>query len=597
MEADMTRKAEEPIAIKGGEFLIADRAPDDIFMPEDISDEQRMFARTAEEFLRKEVIPREDEIYAKNYTTHRELMRKAGELGLLSIDIPEAYGGLGLHKVSSAIVGEQFALQASFAGTQSSHVNIGTLPIVFFGTEEQKQKYLPQLATGEMIGAYALTEPHSGSDALAAKTKAVLSEDGQHYILNGQKMWITNGGFADLFTVFAKVDGEKFTAFLVERGPGLTSGHEEKKLGIDGSSTTALMLEDCRVPVENVLGEIGRGHKIAFNVLNIGRLKLGARSVGAMKLALGQSIQYAKERQQFGQPIANFGLIKQKLAEMTMRAYVGEAILYRTLGMIDDALERADKDDAQQVLQVLEQYAIECSIIKVWVSEALGYVVDEQVQVYGGYGYSKDYPAERAYRDARIARIYEGTNEINRIVIATQLLRRAKSGELPLLEAAECVLNGADQSHDTMTLSVANIAFSDEVMMVRSAKAMTLAAIGNVAHAYGDNARNEQEALGLVSDMVMDVYAMESTLLRTQKLMLSRGRDSAAVQSDITRVFIREAMMRIERAARLIATETVDEKTDSTALIEDLIHRAPIKMTAARRRIADAVIAAGKYNL
>jgi alkylation response protein AidB-like acyl-CoA dehydrogenase len=593
----MTRKAEKPVAIKGGEFLIADRAPDDIFTPEDISEEQRMFARTAEEFLRKEVIPREDEIYAKNYATHRELMRKAGDLGLLSIDIPEAYGGLGLHKVSSAIVGEQFALQASFAGTQSSHVNIGTLPIVFFGTEEQKQKYLPRLATGEMIGAYALTEPHSGSDALAAKTKAVLSDDGQHYILNGQKMWITNGGFADLFTVFAKVDGEKFTAFLVERGPGLVSGHEEKKLGIDGSSTTALMLEDCRVPVENVLGEIGRGHKIAFNVLNIGRLKLGARSVGAMKLALGQSIQYAKERQQFGQAIANFGLIKQKLAEMTIRAYVGEAILYRTLGMIDDALERADKDDARQVLSVLEQYAIECSIIKVWESEALGYVVDEQVQIYGGYGYSKDYPAERAYRDARIARIYEGTNEINRIVIATQLLRRARSGELPLLEVAECVLNGADQSHDTMTLSVANIAFSDEVMMLRSAKAMTLAAIGNVAHVYGDNARNEQEALGLVSDMVMDVYAIESVLLRTQKLLLSRGTGSVAVQSDTTRVFIREAMMRIERAARLIATETADGKTDSTSLIEDLIHRAPIKMTAARRRIADAVIAAGKYNL
>ncbi|MEN3331594.1 MAG: hypothetical protein V7641_959 [Blastocatellia bacterium] len=593
----MTRKAEASIAIKGGEFLIADRTPEDIFTPEEISDEQRMFARTAEEFLRKEVIPREAEIYAKNYATHRELMRKAGELGLLSIDIPEAYGGLGLHKVSSAIVGEQFALQASFAGTQSSHVNIGTLPIVFFGSEEQKQKYLPRLATGEMIGAYALTEPHSGSDALAAKTKAVLSEDGGHYILNGQKMWITNGGFADLFTVFAKVDGEKFTAFLVERGPGLASGHEEKKLGIDGSSTTALMLEDCPVPVENVLGEIGRGHKIAFNVLNIGRLKLGARSVGAMKLALGQSIQYAKERQQFGQPIANFGLIKQKLAEMAIRVYVGEAILYRTLGMIDDALERADKDDAQQVLSVLEQYASECSIIKVWESEALGYVVDEQVQIYGGYGYSKDYPAERAYRDARIARIYEGTNEINRIVIATQLLRRARSGELPLLDAAECVLNGADQSHDTMTLSVANIAFSDEVMMVRNAKAMTLAAIGNIAHAYGDNARNEQEALGLASDMVMDVYAMESALLRTQKLMINRGRDSAAVQSDITRVFIREAMMRTERAARLIAMETADEGKDSTSLIEDLIHRAPLKMTAARRRIADAVIAAGKYNL
>ncbi|MFL6275339.1 MAG: acyl-CoA dehydrogenase family protein [Blastocatellia bacterium] len=593
----MTSKAEEIIAIKGGEFLTTDLAPEDIFTPEEISDEQRMFARTAEEFLRKEVIPREDEIYAKNYATHRELMRKAGDLGLLAIDIPEAYGGLGLHKVSSAIVGEQFALQSSFAGTQSSHVNIGTLPIVFFGTEAQKQKYLPKLATGEMIGAYALTEPHSGSDALAAKTKAVLSEDGQHYILNGQKMWITNGGFADLFTVFAKVDGERFTAFLVERGPGLVSGHEEKKLGIDGSSTTALMLEDCRVPVENLLGEIGRGHKIAFNVLNIGRLKLGARSVGTMKLALGQSVQYAKERHQFGQAIANFGLIKQKLAEMALRAYVGEAILYRTLGMIDEALERADKDDTRQVLSVLEQYAIECSIIKVWESEALGFVVDEQVQVYGGYGYSKDYPAERAYRDARIARIYEGTNEINRIVIATQLLRRAKAGELSLLAAARCVLKGADQTRDTMTLSVANIAFSDEIAMVSRAKAMTLAALGSVAQAYGDHARDQQEALGLISDMVMDVYAMESVLLRTQKLMLGRGAQAASVQSDITRVYIREAMTRIERAVRFVLTETTDEGKDSASLIESLIHRAPIKMIAARRRIADAVIAAGKYNL
>src|SRR5205085_661519 len=330
---------------------------------------------------------------------------------------------------------------------------------------------------------------------------------------------------------------------------------------------------DCRVPVENVLGEIGRGHKIAFNVLNIGRLKLGARSVGAMKLALGQSIQYAKERHQFGQPIANFGLIKQKLAEMAIRAYVGEAMLYRTLGMIDDALERADKDDAQQVLAVLEQYAIECSIIKVWESEALGFVVDEQVQVYGGYGYSKDYPAERAYRDARIARIYEGTNEINRIVIATQLLRRAKAGELGLLESAECVLKGGDHTQDTMTLSVANIAFSDEVMMVRGAKALTQMVFGHITQAYADAARNEQEMLALASDMVMDVYAMESALLRTQKLMLARGKESAAIQSDITRVFIREAMMRVERAARLVVAETASGGRDSTPLIEGLTHR------------------------
>jgi alkylation response protein AidB-like acyl-CoA dehydrogenase len=580
---------------KGGSFLIEDRDHGEIFAPEDITEEQRMFARTAEEFLRKEVIPREDEIYAKDYKVQRELMLKAGELGLLSIDIPERYGGLGLNKVSSAVVGEQFALQSSFAGTQSAHVNIGTLPIVFFGTEAQKRKYLPKLASGEWIGAYALTEPQSGSDALAAKTKAVLSEDGRHYILNGQKMWITNGGFADLFTVFAKVDGEKFTAFLVERGPGLVSGHEEKKLGIDGSSTTALMLEDCHVQVENVLGEIGRGHKIAFNVLNIGRLKLGARSVGTIKLSLQQSVQYAKERHQFGQAIANFGLIKHKLAEMTIRAYVGESILYRTLGMIDEALERVDKDDPQQVLRVLEQFAIECSIIKVWESEALAYVVDEEVQVFGGYGYSRDYPAERAYRDARIARIYEGTNEINRIVIGTQLLRRAASGELPLFEAAETVAGTVRVPADTLSMTRANVAFSEELLLVKSAKAMTLASTAAINRAYGDGARNEQEMIALIADMVMDVYAMESALLRTQRLLADRGIESMSVQADITRVFARDAASRVELAARAVASEISDEKCSS--VIDELAHRSPMKSIASRRRIADAVINAGRYFL
>ena len=589
----MTRTARQ--TIKGGSFLLDDLSASEVFTPEDISEEQRMFAATAEEFLRKEVLPRDEQIYAKDYATHRELMLKAGELGLLSIDIPEQYGGLGLHKVSSAIVGEQFALQPSFAGTQSSHVNIGTLPIVFFGTEEQKQKYLPKLATGEYIGAYALTEPQSGSDALAAKTKAVLSPDGDHYILNGQKMWITNGGFADVFTVFAKIDGDKFSAFIVERGDGLVSGHEEKKLGLDGSSTTALMLEDCKVPVENLLGEIGRGHKIAFNVLNIGRLKLGARSVGTIKLCLGQSVQYAKERHQFGQAIASFGQIKHKIAEMTACAYVGEAILYRTLGAIDDALEVVDKDDPQQVLRVLEQFAIECSIIKVWMSEALAYVVDEEVQIFGGYGYSKDYPAERAYRDARIARLYEGTSEINRIVIATQLLKRAKAGELALLEAANCLFAGDSIDSDTMTLNLGNLLFMDEVKMLTGAKAMTIAALASVDKAYGSKARDEQEALALISDMVMDVYAMESALLRTQRLVADRSEESAAVQIDITRVFVRGAAARVEQRALAVATETEDEKV--TSVIAGAGHEAPIKAIAARRRIADAIIAAGRYNL
>ncbi|HKV42462.1 MAG TPA: acyl-CoA dehydrogenase family protein [Blastocatellia bacterium] len=599
----MASETQTTAVIKGGGFLTEDLAFNQVFTPEDISEEQRMFAQTAEEFLRKEVVPREDAIYAKDYAVHRELMRKAGELGLLGIDIPEEYGGLGLNKVSSSIVGEQFALQASFAGTQSSHVNIGTLPIVFFGTEQQKQHYLPKLATGEWIGAYALTEPQSGSDALAAKTKAVLTPDGKHYVLNGQKMWITNGGFADLFTVFAKVDGEKFTAFLVERVPGLTSGHEEKKLGIDGSSTTALMLEDCLVPAENVLGEIGRGHKIAFNVLNIGRLKLGARSVGTMKLAFGQSLKYAKERHQFGQPISNFGMIKHKLAQMAIRAYVGESILYRTAGLVDEALHGVDHGNSGQVLRVLEQYAIECSIIKIWETEALAYVVDEEVQVFGGYGYSKDYPAERNYRDARIARIYEGTNEINRIVIATQLLRRARAGELPLFEAAGRALASSGGSAGSVpTVRAAadgpdSAGFAEEAMLLRAAKNMVLASIAASDRVYGENARDQQEILGSIAEMAAGVYALESALLRTERLVAERGPARAKIQTDIVRVFARDVACCVERAALAVETEMSEEGPGTDSEISRMARRAPFKSVAACRRIADSFIEAGKYNL
>ena len=417
--------------IKGGSFLFEDRRSGDVFTREEISEEQRMFAGVAGEFMRKEVLPRAEAIYGKDWPVTRDLLLKAGELDLLRIDIPEQYGGLGLDKVSSAYVGEQIAVMPSFGASLGAHTTIGTLPIVYFGTPAQRAKYLPKLATGEWIAAYCLTEPGSGSDALAAKTKATLSEDGTHYILRGQKMWITNGGFADIYIVFAKVDGEKFTAFIVERGPGVVSGHEEKKLGLDGSSTTAVMLEDARVPVENVLGEVGKGHVVAFNILNLGRLKLGSRNVGGMKFALENAISYAKERQQFGRAIAEFGLIRRKLAEMAIRCYVGDALVWRTLGMIDRALEAVDAADPMAALKAIEQYAVECSIIKVWTSEALGFVVDETVQVYGGYGYSKDYPAERAYRDARITRIYEGTNEINRMIIPTRLLKGAAKEELP----------------------------------------------------------------------------------------------------------------------------------------------------------------------
>jgi alkylation response protein AidB-like acyl-CoA dehydrogenase len=394
-----------------------------IFTREDLSPAQQMFGRIAEDFMRTEVLPHADRIYGKDWPFTRELLRKAGELDLLRIDIPEAYGGLGLDKVSSAYVGEKIGVMPSFAGSLGSHTTIGTLPLVYFGTKEQKERYLPRLASGEWIAAFALTEPESGSDALAARTKATLTDDGRFYVLNGQKMWITNGGFADLFTIFAKVGGEKFTAFLVERGMGVVSGREEPKLGLDGSSTTALILENVRVPVENVLGIVGEGHKVAFNVLNIGRLKLGTRNIGCAKQALNRAVEYAIERRQFGKAIAEFGLIRHKIAEMAIRCYVGDAMVYRTLGDADRALESVPAEDSERVLKTIESFAVECSINKVWSSEALAYAVDEAVQIYGGYGYSKEFPAERAYRDARITRLYEGTNEINRLIIGRRKRR------------------------------------------------------------------------------------------------------------------------------------------------------------------------------
>src|SRR5499426_1036487 len=403
-----------------------------IFTREDLSSAQQMVGHIAADFMRTEVLPVAEQIYAKDWKLTRELLLKAGELDLLRVDIPEAYGGLGLDKVSSAYVGEQIGIIPSFAGSLGEHTTIGTLPIVYFGNESQKEKYLPRLASGEMIGAYALTEPESGSDALAAKTTAVLDPDGRHYVLNGQKMWITNGGFADLFTIFAKVDGDQFTAFLVERGMGVVSGRDEAKLGLDGSSTTALMLDNVKVPVENVLGTIGQGHKVAFNVLNFGRVKLGARNMAGVKQALAHAVKYAKERRQFGKAIAEFGLIKQKLAGIAIRGFVGDAMSYRTLGDVDRAIDAGgDRADGQRVMKTIEGFAVECSINKVWTSEALAWAVDEGVQVFGGNGYSREFPLERMYRDARITRIYEGTNEINRLLIPTRLLKQSPEAFTP----------------------------------------------------------------------------------------------------------------------------------------------------------------------
>jgi alkylation response protein AidB-like acyl-CoA dehydrogenase len=580
--------------IKGGSFLFENRKPHEVFTREEISEEQRMFARVAEEFMRKEVLPRADQIYNKDWALTRELLVKAGELDLLRIDIPEQYGGLGLDKVSSAYVGEQIAVMPSFGGSLGAHTTIGTLPIVYFGTPEQRAKYLPRLAAGEWIAAYCLTEPSSGSDALAAKTKATLSPDGKHYILKGQKMWITNGGFADLFIVFAKVDGEKFTAFIVDRGPGVVSGNDEKKLGLDGSSTTALMLEDVRVPVENVLGEIGKGHVVAFNTLNLGRLKLGSRNIGGAKMALNNAIAYAKERHQFSRPIASFGLIKRKLAEMAIRCYIGDALVWRTLGIVDRALENIDTGDqsdgadgSMQALKAIEQYAVECSIIKVWTSEALGYVVDETVQVYGGYGYSKDYPAERAYRDARITRIYEGTNEINRIIISTRLLKAVKEGLPNIEEAISDILDRTQMDPgDEGLLYVGRI-----LANVKETARLALAAL---SLNYGEKLNEEQEALALVADIVSEAYAIESALLRTEKLIANRGLKESAAPLDMTLVYATDAADRVALNARNL-TAAVHQPEKLGAAFERLIIQRPINTIAARRKIADAITEAGRY--
>ena len=563
------------------DFLHSIPQCDHVFTREDLSPAQQMVGNIAADFMRTEVIPVVERIYAKDWALTRELLLNAGELDLLRVDIPEAYGGLGLDKVSSAYVGEQIGIIPSFAGSLGAHTTIGTLPIVYFGTESQKQRYLPKLASGEMIGAYALTEPGSGSDALAASTKATLTEDGKHYVLNGQKMWITNGGFADLFTIFAKVDGEKFTAFVVEREMGVVSGREEPKLGLDGSSTTALILDNVKVPVENVLGKVGEGHKVAFNILNLGRLKLGTRNIGSAKQALTRAVRYAVERRQFGRAIAEFGLIKQKLAEMAVCCYIGDAMVYRTLGDVDRALESIDQLDHDRVLKAIEGYAVECSINKVWTSEALATVVDESLQVFGGYGYSQEFPAERAYRDARITRIYEGTNEINRLIITTRVLRKGVHADVALDGAAK------------------DPTFISERDLLTRGKRLVITLLTHAQNHFGESLTTEQELLGFVADMIIELYASESGVLRTEKLLLNRDKDGCTVPIDITRVYVADAFDRLQHAAKQ-AVNAMPANREYGTLISDirsLCDQSPFDAVAARRRIADSVIGAGRYYL
>lgn len=583
--------------VKGGGFLIEEQTPESIFTPGDFNEEHRMIADTTRQFMDAEVLPRIPELENKDWKLARELVKKAAELGLVGANIPEEYGGLGLDQTSGAIIAENIGRSASFATTLGAQSGIGLLPILYFGTEAAKQKYLPPIAAGDLITAYALTEAGSGSDAMAAKATAKLSGDGKEYILNGEKMFITNGGFADIFIVFAKVDGDKFSAFIVERQEGCKSGAEEHKMGIKGSSTTPLILADARTPVENLLGEIGKGHKIAFNILNIGRFKLGAMCLGGMKLALQESVRYANERQQFGKSISSFGAIKSKLGEMAIRTWVGEAMIYRTLGMIEEGLGAvADSKDMDARLKAIEEYAAECSIIKVALSEYCDYVTDEMVQIFGGYGYSADYPAERAYRDTRINRIFEGTNEINRMLIPGRLMKAALSGRLALLPAAQALMDEI-LSPSMASFDLDESLLATEQKLAQNAKKVALMTLGTAAQKYMMGLSEQQEILMSVADIIMDTYAMESAILRTKKMAAAHGENAAAPYAEMTRVFCNDAVERIEADAKntLAAMADGDELRTLLAALRRFTRMTPMNTVAARQKIANAMIEANRY--
>ena len=580
-------------ARKGASWLLEETDGSSIFTPEKQTEEHRLMAQTVDEFVENEVMPQIDQLETKDWKLARALVRRAGELGLLGISVPEQYGGLDLDKASALVVSERMARSASLGATYGAQANLTIIPLVLFGTDAQKAKYLPGLVAGEMIGAYCLSESGSGSDALAARTRAVKQADGS-WILNGEKMWITNGGFADLFLVFAQADGDQFTAFIVERAFGVKSGNEEHKMGLHGSSTTPVLLQDVKVPADNVLGEIGKGHKVALNTLNFGRFKLGAMCSGGCREAIGQAARYAKQRKQFGHPISDFGAIKYKLGEMTARTYALESLMYRTAGLIDATVADAGGHGGPAIASALEEFAVEASIAKVMGSEVLDYVLDENVQIHGGNGFVKDYPAERSYRDARVNRIFEGTNEINRMLIPGMLIRRAVKGEIGLIPAAKR-LQDELLSPSGPSLSTDEGLDADR-KTVAALKKVALMVLGTAMQTYGQKLTDEQEIVGAAADILIDIYAAESAVLRARDAVAS-GRSDAALHEAAARTFVNDATQRVQAAATnaLAAMAEGDTLRTLLAALRRVLKATPINTVALRRTLADATVSRGSY--
>ena len=587
------------VAAPGGSFLLETRNPAEIFTPEDLNEEQRQIAATAARFAREEVVPAIAAIESKEPGAMAALLRKAAELGFTSVDIPEEFGGMNMDKTSSLLIADHISSLASFSTAFGAHTGIATLPLVWYGTPELQARYLPRLATCEIIGAYALSESTSGSDAMNIRTRATLSPDGEHYILNGEKHWITNCGIAGVYTVFAKIDGEKFSAFVVERNtPGLTVGAEEHKLGIHGSSTCPLLLVDCKIPKSNLLGEIGKGHHIAFNVLNVGRLKLGVACIGGARHALGEMIRYAKQRNAFGKSIAEFGLIQQKISSSAAQLYAAESMAYRTVGMIDARLATPGENPARDAQKSFEEYAVECSILKVYGSEMISHVTDELVATMGGYGFVEDYPAARLYRDARINRIFEGTNEINRMIVTGWLMKRAMAGKLALLPAIKKVMDEVMSPPSFDGAGESGSSLARETAVLASVKKITLFAAGVASQRFITGLEEQQEIMVDLADMISQIYAFESALLRALKLT-SAGRSQASVAGAMTGLLAEGSMDLAETAARRILASCAEGDALHTqlAILRRLTRYTPANATALSRSVARSCIDVEKYPL